>query len=431
MKGLKQILCVGSMILFYSCENKNDLTIGTNFISTDTHVVSVDTTTIKMSTFKIDSIQTSGKSVALVGYYSDNQMGGVKSRSYIKLSTSTTTLAENAVYDSLVLKLYPSGYYYGDTTHVFNLKVNRVTEDIVFPNDANGFFSNTNFKYDETPLGEVTFNSRPKEKKEISIPFSNDLGNDFVNILKSRKNAFDEYGGFANYFKGIVLSSTDDVNQILGFSMGDSTISLNLYYHLEGSAYTDTLSINFKPSSTSYQFNQIENVNTNSLISKLTSKPIQSELLDNNAYVQGGTGITTRIDFPWIKNYLLDGKKFELIKAMLYIQPTIDSNPDYLPATLNLYATNKFNEFQTVLTDKSGTKLSGSLTKDLVYPENTCYSWDVTNFINTLMDVEELNYNGLLLLPTSYDSKIDHIVAANQIKSQYRTHLKLYILYYE
>nr|HPN23136.1 hypothetical protein [Tenuifilaceae bacterium] len=72
-----------------------------------------------------------------------------------------------------------------------------------------------------------------------------------------------------------------------------------------------------------------------------------------------------------------------------------------------------------------------SLNKDYIYRENTTYSWDITSYINLIVENPESEYNGLLLLPENYDKEFNHVVIANQQKSKYRTKLKLLILYYE
>jgi len=128
---------------------------------------------------------------------------------------------------------------------------------------------------------------------------------------------------------------------------------------------------------------------------------------------------------------LLQNRKFEVIKAELSIQPSAEMDFSYLPSNLYLYLSNKHNDFITQLTDNDGNAVNGSLNKDYIYRENTTYSWDITSYINLIVENPESEYNGLLLLPENYDKEFNHVVIANQQKSKYRTKLKLLILYYE
>lgn len=430
MKKFSGILffCFLLVTIFYSCTNSNDLTIGSNFIQSDASLVSTDTFSVGFSTLILDSIKTSGTNVALVGRYVDKNIGALNSRSYVIFGTGTSTLDVNAVFDSLVLVLVPSGYYYGDTSAFYNLKIHRVTQTIEVPDDD--FLSNnSSFEFDPDPIGSKFFIPKPNSGDEIRIPIKNSLGAQMASRLKSSSNPFEDEGGFTGYFKGVFLQTDESTNSILGFSISDTAMSLKMYYHISGYDETQTLSIT--PYATSLQFNQIKADSTNSVISKLSELPISSEQLNNNAFVQGGTGIVARIDFPTLKNLGLQDRRFEVVKAELIIQPSLEMDLNYLPSNLYLYLSNKHNDFITQLTDSDGKTVTGTLNEDYIFRENTSYSWDITSFVSVYLNQPELGYNGLLLLPDEYDRKFNHVIVANQQKSKFRSRLKLYILYYE
>jgi len=422
------IVILSSIITLTSCTTKSDFSIGNGFIESDASMILTDTFSVKLSTLILDSIQTSGKSIALVGKYSDNNIGVLNSKSYVVISPSIYTLDEETVYDSLVLILEPSGYYYGDTLENYSIKIHRVTETIEKEKYDGLLSNNSHFEYDTNPIGEKTFKPRPKSGNEIRIPMNDDLGLELTNKFKSSSNPFSEES-FTYYFKGIQLETSETTNCILGYTVNDTSLYFRLYCHLEG--YDETKYLDMKASSTNLQFNQITADSTNSVISKLSQETTDSEILNNNAYVQGGTGIVTRIDFPTLKTLLLQNRKFEVIKAELSIQPSAEMDFSYLPSNLYLYLSNKHNDFITQLTDNDGNAVNGSLNKDYIYRENTTYSWDITSYINLIVENPESEYNGLLLLPENYDKEFNHVVIANQQKSKYRTKLKLLILYYE
>lgn len=428
--GVELILITTTIL---SCNNSNDLVIGNDFILPEGSMVYTDTISVNMSTLILDSIQTANQKVALVGRYNDKNIGSLNSKSFMIMGADSYTLDEYAIYDSLVLVLTPSGYYYGDTLTPCTIRVHEVKETIEIDKDE-GYLSNlSDFEVDPNPIGEKEFYPRPKSKDEIRIPMSDELGLKFTNKFKSGTHPFEEEEGFTNYFKGIMLQAGDGTNTILGFEVDNESISLQLYYHIEDSDIEtedkrDTLFI--PPSNTSLQFNQIKADSTNSVISQLSEKPIGSAQLNNSCYVQGGTGIVARIDFPSLYNFLLQNRKCEILKAILAIQPSLAMDMNYLPSELYLYVTNKHNDFIARLTDAGGNAITGSLYEDFIYRENTSYSWDITSFINVLAK-DSTTYDGLLLLPVDYNSKFNNVVVADQQQSQYRTQLKLYLLYYE
>lgn len=428
MKNQLFLIATISIFLLLSCNTSNDLEIGNDFIESDASLVLCDTLSVNLSTLILDSLETSGKSIALVGRYNDGNIGVLNSKSYILLNPSIYTLEEETVYDSLVLIVVPSGYYYGDTLANYSIKVHRVTEAIEKEKYGGMLSNNSHFEYDINTIGEKTFKPRPKSANEIRIPISNNLGLEFTNMFKSSSNPFSEES-FTYYFKGIQLETSETTNCILGYTVNDTSLYFRLYYHIEG--YDETKYLDMKPSSTDLQFNQITADSTNSVISQLSQKTTNSEVLNNNAYVQGGTGIVARIDFPTLRLLLLQNRKFEVIKAELSIQPSDEMDFNYLPSNLYLYLSNKHNDFISLLTDDDGNAVNGSLNKDYIYRENTTYSWDITAYINLIVENPNSEYNGLLVLPKNYDKEFNHVVIANQQKSKYRTKLKLLILYYE
>ncbi len=428
MKNQLFLIATISIFLLLSCNTSNDLEIGNDFIESDASLVLCDTLSVKLSTLILDSLETSGKSIALVGRYNDDNIGVLNSKSYVLLNPSIYTLDEETVYDSLVLIVVPSGYYYGDTLANYSIKIHRVTEAIEKEKYDGMLSNNSHFEYAINPIGEKTFKPRPKSGNEIRIPISNNLGLEFTNMFKSSSNPFSEES-FTYYFKGIQLETSETTNCILGYTVNDTSLYFRLYYHIEG--YDEVKYLDMKPASTDLQFNQITADSTNSVISQLSQKTTNSEVLNNNAYVQGGTGIVARIDFPTLRLLLLQNRKFEVIKAELSIQPSDEMDFNYLPSNLYLYLSNKHNDFISLLTDDDGNAVNGALNKDYIYSENTTYTWDITAYINLIVENPNSEYNGLLVLPENYDKEFNHVVIANQQKSKYRTKLKLLILYYE
>ncbi len=417
-----------TLLLFLASCQSEDQTLGSSFVNSNTSIVYVDTFSVSTSTFVHDTIKTSNKSAVLVGKFEDkkNIVGKINSQSYIILRNQVSTLSEYALYDSIVLLLKPSGYYYGDTTSAYTIQVNRVTQDILFNKNDTYLYNNSHFNFEPTPLGEYTFKPKPNKKQLLRLKLEDELGLDFINKLKSSTNAFEEQGGFYNYFKGIVLRCSNG-GSILGYNLDSTRISL--YYHYEGS--DNVYNVNFIPTLPSRQFNEITSDRSGTIIENISKTPIPSSKLNNYAIVQAGIGLVTRIDFPTVKNLREQTRSFEVIKAELVIQPSTLMEINYLPSSLNLYLTNKFNDLIGYFTDEDGTSIQdGSLYIDYIYRDNISYTWEITSFIKNQIKTNT-PYNGLLLLPENYDYSFDHVIINDQKLSNYRTYLKLYLLYYD
>lgn len=429
------IICIGVAFSFvhYSCTSDKNLTIGNQFIQSPVSIISTDTATIKFSSFYKDSIPTSGNGIALIGGFADSNIGEVSSRSYIVMGEDEYSIStENkTVLDSFVLTLYPSGYYYGDTLVRDTIQVYRVLEEIryVDPLDQS-LYNCSRFKFDSIspPMGEKVYKPRPNTKSQVRVRINNDVAQELFEKFKSGETPFSSYGGFTRYFRGIVIK-TKSSGSILGFIV-DST-HLKMYYHTVGSETQEDDSLDIAVSNQQYQFNQIisDNKANTALIGE---EPISSEYTGNCSYVQGSSGIFTRIDIPYIKNFFVDDRQYQIIKAELYIQPSTQMNTEYLPQKMNLYATNKFNDLsETPISDDITQQSAGTLYQDDIYKENTYYMWTITSYIKELVNSYSLDKKAIIVAPEDYKSKFDHLIIADPKKSKYRTKLKLYVIYYE
>ncbi|MGE0076804.1 MAG: DUF4270 family protein [Bacteroidales bacterium] len=417
--------------IFTACTNDSELTIGNQFIHSDATMVYTDTFSVSLSSFRMDSIQTSGNNLALVGQFIDSKIGTLTSQSYAIMGSNDLVLSENTELDSFVLILKPSGYYYGDTSAVYKIQVHEVTEDILLDKTSKLLYNNSSFEYDNNVLGEKEVTRpKPKSGKEIRIPINSDFSTKLFEKFKSSSKPFSDFDPFVNYFKGILLKTTE-ANSILGFSL--DSIHFNMYYHARG--YRDSTSIlKIAPATayTTYQFNNVETTNDGSVASSISEDPVSSTQVNNYAYLQGGSGIFTRVEFPSLKKLLLDDRKFEIIRADLVIQPSIEMDYTYLPEKLYIFPTNNHNDkSDTPIKDGSGNQVISTLYKDEIYKENTYYSWNITTYVQDLLYANEWDYNGIHIIPVDFESKFDHVIIADPLKSKYKTCLKLYLLYYE
>ena len=137
------MLCLG----LFSCYDENG-TYGSDLVDSAFRNVRIDTSTVVVTSVLIDSLETSGKNVALVGRYKHSLWGVVSSHSFIAYERPSygTDPDETVVLDSLVLSLAFDGRFVGDTTLQQTLSIYQLTEKIVL-NDNGYLYNNSSVSY--------------------------------------------------------------------------------------------------------------------------------------------------------------------------------------------------------------------------------------------------------------------------------------------
>ncbi len=428
-------LLIGLAINESSCV-KGDSGIGSHFMNSDINVKYIDTLSVNLSSFVMDSIISSNKSLALVGSYQDPDsiFGTTNSTSYVIFNAPSASYGtyRDAVYDSLILTLKYSGYYYGDTLKPLKFSLHRVNEDIVYPSGGQYLYNTSSFSYNAESIGNVEFLPRPNSDQTVSVNMTSSIGQEFFNKLVNNADEFDSQDNFVNYFKGIAIVSDSTNSSIVGFNVNNTSMYLKLYYHNGGDVVNNPISVTFYPCLVDRQFNHITSSRSSSnFTSGLNSTPINSSNTGGYSFVQGGTGIITRVDFPSLINVLKYYPNMQVLRAELDVQPIVPQDIDFLPKTLNLYVTNKFDDFVGIVNDANGNAEGGNLNVDGLIPSNSSYRWDVTTFVKAVLGVNSKNIDGLLIVPYNYAVSFDHVVIADQQRSHYKTQLKLYIASHE
>ena len=87
-----------------------------------------DTCSVDISTILLDSIETRGDSICQLGHYRSSAWGEVSATYYAEYSTSDFTPNTDYTYtlDSLVLRMIPSGHFWGDTLTQQRISIYRL-----------------------------------------------------------------------------------------------------------------------------------------------------------------------------------------------------------------------------------------------------------------------------------------------------------------
>lgn len=430
------ILIIGLFVLM-SCQEDLSISMGENLIDSETTIALVDTISVHLSTFKLDSIATSGTGYSLVGKYSDEYFGEVSSTAYLQIDIpSAYDIDDDEIYDSIVVSLPYNGMSYGDTLSPQTIRLFRVLEDIEPEDDDSYIYNVSSFSYDSEPFGEKTFIGRPNFHDELEIKLSDEFGKELFDVLQNEDDAdIDNTEDFIDYFKGMALVGDEGNTTMFSFT-ADTSLKVTLYTHVVGETKTD-LTYAFRYSSSLEQFNNISSDASGLPVGDLTTQreEIVSQKLGNMAFLQAGIGIATRVDIQGIAKVLEVEHKNILYKAELLLRPVPNSDKTVdFSSGLMLYNTGKYNELESEVTDESGSTVYADFHYDQYYNEDTYYVFDVTDYVyDELTDGYVDPDNGLVIVYSNAQlmSTVDRLVFDARSASQYRPILKLYYVFYD
>ena len=158
--------------------------------------------------------------------------------------------------------------------------------------------------------------------------------------------------------------------------------------------------------------------------------------MGNRAFSQYTSGVMARIKFPSIKELLKLPNYVKILTAKLKVVPMRGSYDThyFLPPSLTLCSTDITNNVGAPLVaGGTGETQNGNLYLDNTYNDNTVYTYDVSNYIKSLV-ANPMSYNyGLLLLPPTAASttEFSRIIIGNKNllpENKNTTKLEIYYL---
>ncbi|HEY0272931.1 MAG TPA: DUF4270 family protein [Chitinophaga sp.] len=395
-----------------------------------TNYTLADTLTASVRTYLLDSVITSGSATILTGEYTDPAFGVLTAGSYFHLQTSVTTSTEidnNVKYDSTEFVLKPNRYYYGDSMSVQTINVHKLTRKILLPNTQTALYNNETWPYDPTPIGSWTGVIRPNVDSFIHIRLPDAIGLDLLDQARRHTVPLTSQPDFLNYFGGISIQtrSNNGQNVIMGFRAQDTSAYLRVHYHLSDLVSTPQ-ALTFQITDNNLQFNSFKSNRTGTPLSVFDAMPIpgygryRSITTDSTghvAYIQSASGLVARLDFPTLPNLLLSGKFTKVLKAVLVLRPVNASYRDLtLPPKLALCEVDRFNNVLDTLSAPTGGTMYGNLMIDKLMNEQTNYTYDISNFINSQISVVGAEQvHGIMIMPNTGDfrARTDRILLSD------------------
>ncbi|WP_439184572.1 DUF4270 family protein [Carboxylicivirga taeanensis] len=417
---------------------EGELDLSDDFISFPSYTALVDTVTIQLSTFKEDSVITSGTGAALVGYYQHPILGGQEAKSYFALNAPPDFNWDNnkQIYDSLVMVLRVNTYSIGDTSTNVSYSAHRLTQTISASSDE-ALYNTSQFGYEPEPIAQTSFRLFPHEDKYLRMRINDTFANELIDFLNANSQHSEKDKLFNEQFKGLVLQSDTNISRaVAGYEVNDTACYLRMYSHLTGLEPTNIIN-NFSLSHSSNQFNQLTSHNTSVIFNQLSSKKhvVNAQESGHVALLQAGSGLKLRIDFPSLNNLQELKQHGYIIKAEMRLKPNMHlMKTSDLPTKIYFGDIYRANEIWGYLSDSEGNPLGAQLTIDKMYGENTYYTVDLTSYLSNRLN-EEVIDTDLGLVVSLHDDVLGNtyswLAINGQSASTNASQLLLYYYYYD
>ena len=431
-------------VTLLSCGTDTDageFVVGSDYLALNNKVVLIDTVTVDMSTINFDSLVTSSQNRILIGNYDDPVFGKVKSNSYFQLAAGSYTLnngtsdteTTNYVFDSIAMILKYDNYYYGDTTKVQTFDIHRLAQKVKPNIDDNNFYNNSALNYSEESIGTISYKPRPTERDSITIKMSDAFGSAIFQKIKKRE--ITDFDSFSEYLKGLVLvPGASNSSSVIGFHI--STSKVRLYYSKYQADTEETpYIIDFTITDATKQFNSISLDKTGTLLQNLplSDSKLSSSLMNKQSFIQSGTGVACRVDFPNIKQLRYISEKGAIVDAQLILKPVSNSYSEQYPLadSLKVYVADNLNRISGSLSNSAGTYIYGILSKkNDEFNENISYNIPIGNFLQKEMWKQSDSKSSLILTLPGISKTVNRIVLGDQKHPNNKIQLKIYYISY-
>jgi Domain of unknown function (DUF4270) len=422
------VLCAS---LLSACAD-DDFNIGGRFIDSSIRTVLIDTCTIRLSTVSIDSVLTSGKNSVLAGSFSDTTFGQTECVAYVPFTVPGSVNLTDAeiVFDSIDLMMTLNGIWIGDTTIYHSFGVHLLDKVISLPDDEN-YYSTMSVPFGKEPIAVLRCKPHPLSGDTLSVRLPDQLGRDLLDkIMSDDQEVLGSQERFMDFFQGIALAAGSDINTVVGFAAGDSSMVIRIHFHYSTLDRTEGI-LTVTPY-TSRCFYGVTTDRSGTPFSNLHGNELVSSVTGNMVLVQALTGSFVKIDFPYLNSLLEMGDHCTVTNASLKIYPVRGtySRAVPLPEDLSLYVSNENDVKLGYITTYSGDALqTGNLLKDDLLNIETFYSYDITSFLQEQLGAIGIYRRKLqLIVPEASQAVTMHTLVAGD-GMHYRNKMILRVSY--
>jgi len=403
-------------ILLSSCEEPDSIGLNVQPAGDQINVVQTDTISLFTHTTREDSLRSDEASYALLGSYLDPVFGLHTASFYsqLRLASNNADFGTNPQADSIVLTLVYETVY-GDTLTPQTVKVYELGEDIY---KDSSYYSNDEFTIGSL-LGSKTYVPTPsdsvlvegvKKAPHLRIKLDASLAQRFIN--ESGTTNLSDNANFLKFFKGIYVTTNPvgSKGAIISFDLLNSLSQVTMYYK---NSTSDSLKYNFvinencaRINHFSHNFSQASSY-LQSQISGDTTKG------DSILYVQSMAGLKVKINYPYLKNLIANGK-VAINKAELIIK--LDKNDvtegDFAPPALLTVIEEQDGKIRYLLDQYEGTSYFGGSFNSSSYE----YRFNIARHIQQILDGDKENLGLSLVVSTASRSNTANRVVLNGSK---------------
>lgn len=436
--------------IFYTCDNDGDsFDVGNVFLDNKAVIGYVDSFSLKLSTIRLDSFITTGSTDIFLGSFNDKEVGNVHTEIYVPINFAMkTNVADDAVYDSMLICFKPNGSWVGDTITPREVKIYEVLEEIkpLYTSLQQTMFNNQKLKRGETALATVKLN--PSPLTDVSwARMSDSVGQLWFDMLKNADDVMDKNEYFEEFFRGIcIVPQTTDFTWGLGF-VGQSDAALasyekkiedagefeiRLYYRQSGDDEDGSYMKFVAKRNNSYQYTYFNNDRSGTPFENLEidGDRVYSSQSGNKAYIQTGSGMALRIDCPSLSVLRSAAEYMTVIDARLIIRPKEYSFDETypLPSTLYLAVSDESNDLLANLPDMSGNIVSSPI----YYSSETgqpFYSFSLLRFVRNRMLTIADTEPALIVLPNDVENTTTFKRLVVDDNSTYAENVQLMVYY--
>ena len=433
------VLFASVSIIITSCNKSSVIGLSVQPTNDLLKIAYIDTTTLLTKTVRVDSLRTDEMLIytaeALLGKYRDPTFGMATASLYTQLGLSSVAplFGVSPLIDSVVLCLVYDTAYYGNRNRVAQkINVYYVGEDI---NSTVSYYSNNTLntyfdlahdhKFIPNPTDSVLIDA-VKLKPQLRIPLDKSLGQSMLdNPIDLATNL-----SFQTLLKGLYITTENTTNlsvgegNILHFMLADPLSKLTLYYH---SSSTDSTHFNLKKYDLTLNsvarfshFNHDYSTVDVNLAAQLSANPPKQ---NDVAFIQSMSGVQTKIEFPYIMNWLKQGPiaidKAELI-VKVDLTATYQINSYAPPTQLLLFGINDDGTEYSLPDLAEGIAYYGG-TYDPIAHE---YSFNIGRYVQQVL-MGKLHNNGLHLLAFNGAIKANRVVIGGGGSSPYQMKLNM------
>ncbi|MFH6984902.1 DUF4270 family protein [Marinoscillum luteum] len=397
-KSKNSLLRIFILALVWGCSESS--LIGDEFFGDENFQVSyVDSVSLQMYTVKFDSLPTSGTGRLMVGRGSYDYVGDITAESYFLLLPASDyfiyDLEDRELFDSVTLVLTPDGYTYGLDEDVYRwMVVERLSADLAYRSDGQLY----NISEQKATLGDLFELGRKRVRlsqdrlEEIEITLNADFGESLFEKIREKDEIYYSDSEFQQYLNGLrVRFDSTELSPFLGFDT--EGVSMRLYY-----SNPDELPITQKYFEFSIDgaphYTRLEQTNVDEAFAALKTleDEVSSDETGHVGLVVGGLGYAIRVDFPSIRNLLLEGDDYLIASAELRLYPTAKNSEDTpFPERLKAFYVNDYNV--TVTEDLT----YATLHNDDEFGRDTYYTLDVSTLVENLLEPLVINQYAILI----------------------------------